>query len=184
MTTFTAEPFVLYPKNCDFVAGKTERPPDPDILKAYIVHLVAGVGSSLFLLLFLLYGLISVSWSDLSFGDEQFLPLLISAAFLLCMLSLVFVKVKRIRFHRYIQNHANIIVEGKFVACKGKHDFDSNGFRITRLHYRFLSPTSGQEIKNDEFVFVTRNDLTQDTLPPPGTPVAILYADDKHYRVL
>lgn len=76
------------------------------------------------------------------------------------------------------------LIEGEVRSCKGetKHYRYTvyTDFQVT-LQYSFQSP-NGHEI-TDETTQVA-NHLDKDTLPSPGTPVAIWYVDDKTYTVL
>jgi hypothetical protein len=54
------------------------------------------------------------------------------------------------------------------------------GYYIT-LTYQFTSPT-GAIIQNR--LRRVRNDLREEPLPPPATPLAVLYLNDKLYRLL
>jgi hypothetical protein len=53
-------------------------------------------------------------------------------------------------------------------------------FKLT-IRYRFVSP-SGIELFGRQSE--ARDDLAYQALPKPGTPVAVLYLDDKHYKML
>ncbi len=115
--------------------------------------------------------------------DNSIWSLIIQTLILLTMILFALVSGhgvwKRSREIYYLQRHGRLI-EGELIECKSERDSDND--LVITLRYHFLSPTSGQEIVNKSST--VRNDLTESTLPPPGTPVAILYADDQHYRVL
>jgi hypothetical protein len=66
--------------------------------------------------------------------------------------------------------------------------YDSNNFGaplrgnyLVEVYYRFRTPTN-HEIRQRESR--KRNDLIKVGLPGPDTPLAILYVDDKHYKLL
>jgi hypothetical protein len=72
------------------------------------------------------------------------------------------------------------IIDGKITECrgeKGEDDFLING------NFIFNSPISNQFI-NGKFNNQARNDLNKDNLPKLGTPVKILYMNDKTFEIL
>jgi hypothetical protein len=82
---------------------------------------------------------------------------------------------------------------GHINKCTGRlkatsRSFDANNYGgairgnfIIDIYYRFRIP-NGHEIRKREVR--KRNDLINTPLPGPGTPLAVLYLDDKHYQVL
>jgi hypothetical protein len=54
-------------------------------------------------------------------------------------------------------------------------------FRV-KVRYSFVSPVSQKEITKTETA--VRNDLDRRFVPEPGTPVAVLYRRDQHFRLL
>ncbi len=52
---------------------------------------------------------------------------------------------------------------------------------LVEVRYSFLTP-SGQKVLGTQYQ--NRNDLNEQTLPRPGTPLAILYAADNYFRAL
>jgi hypothetical protein len=79
------------------------------------------------------------------------------------------------KFTRYGQH-----VNGQIVSASG--EVDSEGDYMVRFRYSFVSPKSGRRITNETLRM--RNDLRDGNVPPPGTPIAIWYLDDKTYEVL
>jgi hypothetical protein len=59
---------------------------------------------------------------------------------------------------------------------------DADGDYKVKLHYQFVSPTTGQEI--EKTASQLRTDLKDAALPSAGTQVAILYLSDTHYTIL
>jgi hypothetical protein len=51
-----------------------------------------------------------------------------------------------------------------------------------KVRYKFVSPVSGKEITKTETA--VRNDLDRRDIPDAGTPVAILYRTDSHFRLM
>lgn len=77
-------------------------------------------------------------------------------------------------------SRAGRLVEGHIDDVSGHKD-DDNDYHVT-VRYRFVSPTSAQWVAGTSSAM--RNDLKNQALPPPDTPVAVLYADDRAHRVL
>jgi hypothetical protein len=71
------------------------------------------------------------------------------------------------------------MLPGEVVKCTGNAADDDYYVRLT---YRFQSPTSGKTIQHAQRL--QRNDMGDDSLPAPGTPVVVLYRDDKTFQVL
>jgi hypothetical protein len=69
---------------------------------------------------------------------------------------------------------------GETISSKGYTDSDDD-YQVT-LRYCFQSPTTGKRIECTDQG--QRNALKGIPLPEPGTPLAIMYADDHTYRVL
>jgi hypothetical protein len=71
------------------------------------------------------------------------------------------------------------MVRGEVVKCTGNAADDDYYVRLT---YRFQSPASGKTIQQAQRL--QRDDMDDESLPAPGTPVIVLYRDDKTYWVL
>jgi hypothetical protein len=68
-------------------------------------------------------------------------------------------------------------------AAASQHDVDDDdGNYYVQITYRFQSPQSGRTIEGTQQR--KRNDLEQTGPPHPGTPVIVLYRDDKTYWML
>jgi hypothetical protein len=70
-------------------------------------------------------------------------------------------------------------IDGRVVNCEGT-DQEDGGLHL-KVKYSFDSP-SGREITDT--VSASRNDLTKETLPAPGTPLVVFYLNDKVHRLL
>jgi hypothetical protein len=68
-----------------------------------------------------------------------------------------------------------IFADGKWISGK-------NPRYQVQITYRFGDPSLDERITKS--VTLTRNDLRYQSLPTPGTPVAIAYLDQKHYEIL
>lgn len=75
------------------------------------------------------------------------------------------------------------IIPAELIEITGKKTVSSegpSGYFVT-VKYKFLSP-GGKTIENK--LYRLRNDLVAVELPPPGTPLAVLYLSDRTYRLL
>jgi hypothetical protein len=71
-------------------------------------------------------------------------------------------------------------IVGEIVRCSD--DRDSDGDLLLKVKFAFRSPYSGMWIEGKDSQ--TRKDLKGKLLPAPGTPVHVLYLDDKTYLML
>ncbi len=71
-------------------------------------------------------------------------------------------------------------VNGEIVSTSD--GVDSDGDHYTMFRYSFVSPKSGRRITGETRQYY--NDSKDGNVPPPGTPIAIWYLDDKTYAVL
>jgi hypothetical protein len=72
------------------------------------------------------------------------------------------------------------LISGQIIHCSGRKDSD-NDLRL-KAGVRFRSPQTGQWIEKN--YLRTRNDLKSKPLPQLGTPVHILYINDKTFEAL
>ncbi len=80
------------------------------------------------------------------------------------------------------------VLPGTVVACAARDELSAEAalgevtraYRVT-LEYRFTTPEGATIEAQDEH---DRPDLRRAELPPPGTPVRVLYLDDQTYAVL
>jgi hypothetical protein len=106
---------------------------------------------------------------------EVILPALFGPA-LLTLLILVWafwVSLRYTRFERQGQ-----VIKGEVTACEGKAMPDH--YHVT-LSYKFRTPAD-RELTGK--ITQERDDLKNEELPQKGTPVAVLYVNDKLYRLL
>jgi hypothetical protein len=71
-------------------------------------------------------------------------------------------------------------IAGEVVHCSG--GWDSDGDFVLEVRFGFHSPQTGAWIEGKGSQM--RKDLDGEPLPPPGTPVHVLYLDDKTYLIL
>jgi hypothetical protein len=71
------------------------------------------------------------------------------------------------------------MLPGEVVTCTGNAADDDYYVRLT---YRFQSPASGKTLQQAQRL--QRDDMGDESLPAPGTPVVVLYRDDKTFQVL
>jgi hypothetical protein len=72
------------------------------------------------------------------------------------------------------------LISGQIIHCSGRKDRD-NDLRL-KAGVRFRSPQTDQWIEKN--YLRTRNDLKGKPLPQPGTPVHILYINDKTFEAV
>lgn len=86
------------------------------------------------------------------------------------------------RINRRLEREG-VLLKGTVVDANGREDSDND--YIVKLKYAFRTP-NGKEIVKQESQ--TRNDMkkgkTRERLPLTGTQVAVLYADDKCFKVM
>ncbi len=71
------------------------------------------------------------------------------------------------------------MLPGEVVTCTGNAADDDYHVRLT---YRFQSPASGKTLQQAQRL--QRDDLDDERLPAPETPVVVLYRDDTTFQVL
>lgn len=71
------------------------------------------------------------------------------------------------------------LVRGEVASCSSYRD-DDDDFHV-KIRYRFRSP-SGRTLTGQTSRL--RNDLTPETVPAPGTPVAIFYRHDRSFMLM
>lgn len=74
--------------------------------------------------------------------------------------------------------HEGQFIAGKITETNGMSM--KSGYQVT-LTYTFISPEGSSLTRKESAI---RNDLRKKALPAIGTPVAVVYADEKVYRVL
>ncbi|MBZ0300049.1 MAG: DUF3592 domain-containing protein [Anaerolineae bacterium] len=72
------------------------------------------------------------------------------------------------------------VVRGELVSISDRRD--SDGDYQLKAEYRFVPPDGGEPLSKTQRA--QRNDLKGQTLPPKGTPVAVLYKDRKRFKML
>jgi hypothetical protein len=100
-----------------------------------------------------------------------FLGFLVAAAI---FLALFFVSARKVRLLRDGQ-----ILDGELLACRG--ELDSEKDYQLRATYKFVTP-EGRSLEGK--AEAERNDWKDRSLPASGTPVAVLYLNDDHFRML
>jgi hypothetical protein len=138
-----------------------------------------------------------------NFGDFRVGGTLLGGGFLLFLLIAILLHGERRRRNSELVTKGKL-VKGVVVAAAGnKPEEDSiplqmltlffsgalfrmrqrraNEFRL-KVRYSFVSPVSDREIMRAEVA--VRNDLDRRLVPEPGTPVAVLYRSDNHFRLL
>lgn len=170
--------FIVYPGNEKYLTGE-----QPVTQQARIVKWSWGCGVVVILGCTGISGLVFVNF----LGTVGILL----STFLLALLGIGLVWIQRklnqtawVRLSRHGRIIGGTLVEAKWVVHEHK-DSDESVSHSTQLHvdYRLVSPESRKELLG-KVPGIFRHDLEGQPLPPPGTPVAILYLNDETYDVL
>jgi hypothetical protein len=86
----------------------------------------------------------------------------------------------RVRFSHPRLTRAGILLEGEILSVRGYSPNKTRDY-VVLVKYGFETPRK-KYLKG--YVEAKRNDLSATSLPPVGTPVAILYADDHAHMML
>ncbi|MCC7452090.1 MAG: DUF3592 domain-containing protein, partial [Anaerolineae bacterium] len=92
----------------------------------------------------------------------------------------LFFMVRAVVQDRWLARHGEII-EGQIVNCSGRITGGKGSYYKLTVEYQFCTP-DGRILFGKQNA--SRNDLRQSVLPATNTPVAVLYADDQHYKLL
>lgn len=169
--------FLLDPEsNQDFVAGRGPR----KHLSKRTVLLRTAVAAALFNAV-ALGGQAWAFWSRWPQLGDTSKREAIGALVITLVLNLVLRAISRVFLRRAEQQtqltQQGQIIEGRVTSCAAKYD----GAFMVELGYGFQAP-DGRKLKGSRTHL--RPDLQNATLPTPGAPVAVLYADDSLHQVL
>jgi hypothetical protein len=103
-----------------------------------------------------------------------------SGLFVLITLVIMFFLLRPVVRDRWLARNGRIL-EGKVVKSNGRLAGSKRRYYRLTVQYEFLSP-SGVLLSGKQNA--QRDDLRHSLLPRPGAPVAVLYADDRHYKML
>jgi hypothetical protein len=103
-----------------------------------------------------------------------------SGLFVLITSVIMFVLLRPVVRDRWLARNGRIL-EGKVVKSSGRLAGSKRRYYRLTVQYRFISP-SGTVLSGKQGA--RRDDLRHSPLPGPGTPVAVLYVDDRHYKML
>ncbi|MBK9124661.1 MAG: hypothetical protein IPM16_16295 [Chloroflexi bacterium] len=155
------------------------------VILLVVVILVAALGFTLFMFNATGFTDMQMPFFDTS-GLTNLPVLIIGGVFGLIFLILFLVMVFGARRRRFYLNNGQLLL-GQVVAAWGRWhtSTDSEGgtsrsYRVT-LKYRVRAP-DGLVIEDE--ASETRNDLARSVLPNPGDPIALLYVDKDHIRVV
>jgi hypothetical protein len=109
--------------------------------------------------------------------DDGRLVLLIATPFLAVVLMLLYIIVRQWRRNQRLVQEGQLIV-GKIVEIRGSHV--KGGYQVS-ITYNFRSP-EGREMSRKESLL--RNDLRTGLLPKAGTQLAVVYVNDRLFRIL
>jgi len=92
----------------------------------------------------------------------------------------LFFMVRAVVQDRWLAQHGEII-EGQLVNCSGRMTGGKGSYYKLSVDYQFCAPDGRIMFGKQN---ASRNDLRRTVLPATNTPVAVLYVDDKHYKML
>lgn len=95
------------------------------------------------------------------------------------VLTISWLLVREVRKRRRLARNGQWL-SGEIARCTSH--LDSDGDFVLDVTFRFRSPQTGMWIEAKDSQL--RKDLKGEPLPPPGTPVHVLYLDDKRYMML
>jgi hypothetical protein len=175
--TLKPETFLLNPKHEDFATGRGPLPSQHWglVWAVAITFSVLMIGSMTYAAFVLLQ-----PSPDLPPSEQWTLNMMRFAPAVLALINgagLVVLRKKQCRDHRF--RAEGRLLEGQVVTCSATQSSES-GY-LVELSYSFLTPDGRTlEGKGSE----RREDLKGTPLPMPGTPVSVLYVDNKLHKVL
>jgi hypothetical protein len=113
----------------------------------------------------------------MSESDLQDFLLIPGATSLALDLAMLYVLIRQQRRNRRLIEEGQIVT-GKISEITGQSV--KGGYQVT-VRYDFLSPYGNELSRKESLV---RNDLRKVPLPAVGTPIAVVYVDDKLFRIL
>jgi hypothetical protein len=120
---------------------------------------------------------ISMLWGDdfdsTSITGQRLIGVIVGGTSLVCCLVCVWVDWRNRRISK------GTLLRGTLLSASGRNG--SKGAYIVTVEYTFTTPSGGiitKKASND------RRDLRKAALPPYGTPVAVLYLDDRNVRLM
>jgi hypothetical protein len=165
--------FIVDAFNEEFVTGETQRPPD---------HLIGVVFAVVVLFIVPMIGLNLVVYEAWRTADG-FSPSLALVTLVMLMVNGILLGATWWFWRRYSLRNTGQLIDGEVVKASGeiRPGPQGNDFVITVM-YQFSSPRNDKAIKGT--IAQVRNDLVEAPLPASGTPVAVLYRNDRNYRVM
>jgi hypothetical protein len=165
--------FLCSPRNRNFAMGQSKQ--IAFIRNVRRVSEVAMLG-----VLFLLSALfIAAVILHLSLDDTEFMA---EVVIFFVTLGVIY-DMLRLRIYDLRLSQEGKIIKGRLTTVSGEWSELENSRNLYLVHliYRFTDTTGKRRL---ETVSIIRNDLRNKKLPRPGTPIAVIYLDEKHYEVL
>lgn len=168
------ETFLVDDMNADFINGDTTRPPDA---------LIGVVAVVVVLFIIPMLGLNAVTvdaWlqEDGSGGSSLVLITLVTVAIDVILVGAGAWFTRRFRLRRQGRLVRGEITRAEAQVRPGPR---GNEFVLT-VYYSLESPRTGQTLRG--VIANTRDDLAESPLPEAGTPVDVLYLNDRNFRVM
>ncbi|GAB4331739.1 MAG: hypothetical protein Kow00117_16630 [Phototrophicales bacterium] len=162
--------FLMYPLNQAFVNRTQSRADDPAMSVVLVILLI-------FTLPMLgLNGVMLVAWAGQSGAIH---PGLIVVTLVTVGVDAVLLAAGWWYRRRWQLAKQGQLIPGKITQVQAEQ---RGRYTILTVHYQFTSPKSYTTI--EDVAATIRDDIKADTLPHIGTPITILYLNDKNYRVM
>ena len=173
-------PFAFHLENMPFVTGKTAA------YRSGVPRALATLGDNLLVLFIVIGALVAGVVFPGFLGASTFSIVFMVVIIIFTAGFLIFVglrsSARQVLDEREL-NRSSQVIPGTLVACQ-ENPFNS-GFQTyynLLVAYKFKSPTSGLEITAQEKL---ESGISRaDSLPERGTPVRVMYATDKNYKIL
>lgn len=170
----TKNTFITDPFNAPFVSGESNRPPD------HLIGVVFTVIILFILPMLALNALVIDALVDNKSGLNGGLLLVLSV---MLSINAILAGAGWWFWRRYQLRDNGKLIQGQVVKAEGEVRPGPLGkeFVIT-IWYEFTSPKTNKTISGT--IAQNRDDITEETLPQTGSPVAVLFLNDRNYRVM
>lgn len=168
--------FLFDPMHNDFVEGEVNSLPTAVTRKIAVrqyVYLMFLVASPLILLITVLVAMAGYQ-----------VQLLLIVEIITALVTCAYFVLKRYLQDRVLRHHGNIVY-GEIVRHEILPTYSGvNSGIITRIFYRFITPDNERIINWIDYEQIANRLPDGRTFPEVGTPVAILYANEKNHKLL
>jgi hypothetical protein len=171
-----APPFLLNPKNQDFIDGRSAMPENENPLPILTLKLL-GTGFIVALIGCWLYKILLIFKQD--HPPAPTWPIVMIAFLAILIIFITYTTIAPIMRGRRFLRPCKVLY-GELITCKR---VDDDGTIDWRVSYRFHSPM-GRMLEGKWTSEGTATRVAERPMPNPGARVAIAYIDDKTHRML